>query len=132
MKSGIRFTLQLLVIIILIYSIHKGLFLFFKLETKAFKYNLEESYLIFSTLSGLILFILYKVRQKNLDIVGYTFLLLTTIKMVVCYIFSNNFSNEANKGIEKWNFFFLFIVFLVIETFFTAHLLNSKNTKKEV
>jgi glucose uptake protein GlcU len=131
MKSGIRFTLQLLAIVISIYAIHKALFVALDIQTESFKYSLEKSYLIFFSFTATILFILFKVRQKNLDVVGYTFLLLTTIKMVVCYITSNSFLNQpnTNKPIEKWNFFTLFFIFLIVETIFTIRLLNKKDSE---
>jgi hypothetical protein len=131
MKGGIKLFLQLFTIIISIYLIHKALFVFLPIQTHSFKYSLEKSYFIFSSFTVIILFILFKVQQKNLDIVGYTFLLLTTIKMVVCYLLSNSFLNQTdgNQTTEKWNFFFQFFIFLLIETVFTIQLLNKKEHK---
>ena len=119
----------LLVLIAGLYSIHKTIFYFqnYKLNAIQF-YSLEKLYLYFSLFSVIIILILIKIKQKNLDQVGLTFMLLTSIKMGFAFwiakpIFRNNLENLA---FEKWNFLALFLLFLTIETIVTVKMLYSK------
>lgn len=121
----------LMSVILVVYGIHKGLFFILEVNNQSlsFAYSIEKLYLYFSSFSLLLILILILVRRKNLDIVGNTFLLLTTIKLVIAYIIARPILAIDNKTnmMEKWNFFILFIVFLSIETIITIRLLNQKN-----
>ena len=123
MKSNYTLLGFLVVIVVLMYTIHKNLFSFALINTDHFHYTLENLYLLFSFFSLIIIFVLIKVKEKNLDIVGNTFLLLTTIKMIGCYILVRPLL-KINLPTEKWNFFTLFILFLLVETSLTILLLN--------
>ena len=128
-KENIK-PLGILVSVILVsYFIHKTIFESVQFNTTAFKYSLNQLYVFFSIFSIAIVLILIKVKKKNLDIVGNTYLLLTSAKMVVCFIFGRPIIKNAVIGntLEKWNFFTLFIFFLLIETIFTIYLLNKKD-----
>jgi hypothetical protein len=113
-----------------LYILHKLLFLVFKsqLKTETFYYSLEVLYIFFTTSSMLILFILVKVKERSLDNVGMTFLLITSVKMIFCYIMVRPIFNSLNQNItiQKINFFTLFILFLAIETIVTIRILNNK------
>ena len=120
----------LIFLILIVFSIHKGLFSVLDLNQQTLtKYSLEKLYLCFSAFSLLLVLILIRVRQKNLDIVGNTFLLLTTVKLVIAYIVARPILAVTNKenNLEKWNFFILFMLFLCIETIVTIRLLNQKD-----
>ena len=93
-----------------------------------FHYSLLTLYLFFLICSSGIVFILIKVMKKNIDIVGQTFLLLTSIKMVVAYILLHPILQESNKLVasEKINFYTVFALFLAIETIVTIRILNKK------
>lgn len=71
------------------YLIHKTAFYFWvpKLYQDNFVYTLELLYLFFFFFSSFLILVLDKVKQKSINSVGYTFLLLTTLKMGVAYIF---------------------------------------------
>ena len=126
----------LLLIITVVYTIHKSILIFtvLKLQVATFEFSLEKLYLIFTFMTMTIILILIKVKQKSLDNVGMTFLLITSIKMIICYIIGRGIINQVNSEnqLEKWNFFALFIVFLLIETLFTIYLLNTANDKKRI
>ncbi|MBK9225193.1 MAG: hypothetical protein IPO23_12295 [Flavobacterium sp.] len=98
------------------------------LKEAAFHYSLLTLYLFFLICSSVIVFILIKVMKKNIDIVGQTFLLLTSIKMVVAYILLHPILQESNKLVasEKINFYSVFALFLIIETIVTIRILNKK------
>lgn len=94
----------------------------------SFYFSLETLYLFFVACSIIILFILLRVREKNLDNVGMTFLLITSVKMIFCYLMVRPILNASNdiNSIEKINFFMMFILFLAIETIVTIRILNNK------
>lgn len=132
-KENIKPFAFLLSVILLAYIVHSSFFKISDFNTEAFNYSLNQLYFFFSLFSIAISVILIKVKEKDLDLVGNVFLLLSSIKMIVSYVFGRPIIKQENldNSIEKWNFFTLFMVFLLIETVFTVYLLNTKTTKKE-
>ena len=100
---------------------------FDQLESQ-FVYELPRLYAFFFLLSAIILFILIKVNQASNTHVGLTFILLTTFKMGVAFLFLKPIlhKNLPHSGIEKANFLVVFLVFLVMETLLTVRLINNK------
>lgn len=121
---------EILVITILIYLTHK-LFFFLNesnLNFQNFHFPLEIVYGFFFVCSEIITFILIKVKEKNIDYVGYTFLLVTCIKMAVSYSVLSPILHSGNQNTEteKINFFIIFALFLTIETIEAIRILNNK------
>ncbi len=129
LKGNTKLLGGLILVIVAFYILHKSLFSFLEFKTEYFRYSLEKLYLFFGAFSVIIVFILIKIRAKDLDIVGNSFLLLTSLKMIVCYIIGSSIlkSTTTEDFIEKWNFFTLFIVFLLTETIVTILLLNKED-----
>jgi len=90
-------------------------------------YDLVVVYAFFFILSSIILSVLIYISKKNKEQIGYAFLLLTGVKMGLSYVLARPIiaKGEAASN-EKVNFFIIFIVFLVIEAYYTARLLNNK------
>lgn len=121
---------EILVITILIYLTHK-LFFFLNesnLNFQNFHFPLETVYGFFFVCSEIITFILIKVKEKNIDYVGYTFLLVTCIKMAVSYSVLSPILHSGNQNTEteNINFFIIFALFLTIETIEAIRILNNK------
>jgi hypothetical protein len=93
-----------------------------------FVYTLPRLYAFFFLLATVILFILIKVNQVSSTHVGLTFILLTTFKMGVAYLFLKPIlrANLPHSGFEKINFLIVFLVFLATETLLTIRLINNK------
>lgn len=93
-----------------------------------FIYSTPLLYLLFSVLSAIIVSLLMKVKQTAVDSVGYAFLALTTVKMVIAYALLRPIIHIhlPKTPAEKMNFFVVFIYFLAIETFLTIRILNNK------
>lgn len=112
------------------YLIHKMIFFIFNLELNLNKFNfsLEELYFLFTILSLLITSISIFIKQKNIDLVGNVFVLITSIKLIGCFLFIQPYvSNKTfNNSLEKWNYFSLFLLFLILETSITVFILNKK------
>jgi ABC-type transport system involved in cytochrome c biogenesis permease subunit len=127
LKKTIPF-LTLLGIAFLLYVIHKIIFYSFSINHEAFHYSLETLYLFFLVLSAIIFKVLLTIKEKSFDNVGMSFLLVTSIKMVFCYMVLRPLLQmpKPHDPTERINFLILFIVFLTIETLFTIRLVNEK------
>ena len=118
------------IIFIGLYFLHLSIFNIFELNLKSdvFNYSLEQLHIGFSIASISIISILIIIKQKNIDLVGNVFLLLTCLKMVAVFLFIRTSLNNPvfNHSIEKWNYFTMFFVYLIIETITTIFILNKK------
>ena len=120
--------LEAVVSAIIALLLHKCYFMLFKpagMESH-FIYSLYELYLFFSVCSVSILLLLIKVRINNINNVGYTYLLVTCIKMGIAYFFLRPILNSQGTFVatEKTSFFIIFLLFLTIETVITIRILN--------
>ena len=128
MKTKPLFSIILIAVLGLI--IHK--LIFFLLVAKTiednFIYSIPLLHGLFSIFSLLIVGVLIKVKERNIDNVGYTFLLLTSIKLVVAYLLIHPILKVSlhQTPLEKINFFIIFIYFLATETILTIRILNNK------
>ncbi|MEC4003493.1 hypothetical protein OX283_002385 [Flavobacterium sp. SUN052] len=113
---------------IIVFVIHETFFILIESQEKEFnfRYPLYLLYLFFLICSVIIVYILIRIKERNIDSVGQTFLLLTCIKMVLAYILLHPILQATNKLVtpEKINFFMVFAVFLTIETVVTIRILN--------
>ncbi|WP_281636837.1 DUF6168 family protein [Flavobacterium marginilacus] len=112
----------------LLYVIHKMVFYVLNIKEASFHYSLETLYFFFLALSAVIFKVLLTVKEKSFDNVGMSFLLVTSVKMVFCYLILRPLlqTPKLDNPAERINFFILFIVFLTIETLFTIRLVNEK------
>ncbi len=90
-----------------------------------FVYPVTTVYLLFFGFSVIILFSLYQIAKHNASQVGYVFLALTSLKAVGSYFFVQPIlSKSISLQTEKINFLVVFMLFLSIEAYFTASMLN--------
>jgi hypothetical protein len=122
--------LEITLFSVLVYVLHK---IFFFQEQgnprlQNFHFTLELIYGFFLICSLIIILILLKIKKKNIDNVGYVFLLVTSIKLAISYtiLFPIIHSGNINVNAEKINFFVIFALFLTIETVVTIRILNNK------
>lgn len=94
----------------------------------SFIYSTPLLYFMFAILSAIIVSLLMKVKQTAVDSVGYAFLAMTTVKMVIAYALLRPIIHIhlPKTPTEKMNFFVVFIYFLAIETILTIRILNNK------
>lgn len=128
MSNKYKPVLEVFLLSVVAFVIHKTIFFFVQnhFNVDIFKYSLPVLYLFFLACSLIILLILIKVKDKNIDNVGQTFLLLTCVKMVIAYILLHPILQSTDKLMtpEKANFFITFAIFLTIETVITIRILN--------
>lgn len=91
-------------------------------------YEIATYYCFFWVCAAIVLFAVYKVHAKSPDNTGYVFMGATLVQMGLSYLMLRPILNSlaSNAGIEKKNFFAIFILFLAIETVITIRLLNNK------
>lgn len=120
--------LFLLISVVTAYVVHKLIFYVFDINQEVFYYSLEKLYAAFFVLSFIIISILLKIKERNFDQVGMSFLLLTSFKMLFYYLLLRPILKIKDYDIttEKMNFFALFILFLIIETVVTITILSKK------
>ena len=90
------------------------------------QHDITTIYGFFFISSLLIVSILIRIKQKNIDSVGNTFMLLTCIKAVLAYVLLHPIleSPQTDVAFEKANFFAVFAVFLTIETIVSVRLVQ--------
>lgn len=99
----------------------------FSQNFKLFRHSLETIYITICSFTVAILVTLLIVNSRNKDIVGLTFLLITSTKAgVLLFVFSDIVASSNKNTVERINFFTVFILFLAIETLITIRLLNKK------
>lgn len=122
--------IEVLVVSFLLYLAHKVVFFFHEKNPnfQNFHFSIETMYGFFLFCSLIIVSVLILVKEKNIDHVGYTFLLITFIKMGISYMVLLPIlrSESVNIETEKTNFFIVFALFLTVETIITIRLLNKK------
>lgn len=120
-------------VIFLFYFILSNLFAFAQIDLSLFQTSFSKVYFLFAVSSLAMLGILLVVGAKNKDNIGYTFMLLTFIKLFGTYFFGKDIVQGTNVMLsEKWTFITLFFLFLIFETAFTIHLLNDKDKREEL
>lgn len=114
-------------IIACIFLVANMLLFQFLLPAPEFYYPLPVVYIFFLVFSLIILGVLIRISIKNKEQLGYAFLFLTSVKMAASYFFARPIiKHSLGNPTEKINFFVIFILFLAIEAYYTARLLNNK------
>ena len=130
MKLDRALYLQFILFIIVIFLTNMLLVSIFQLEVKFEKttYSLRKM-LVFFTVSSLVLLLIHDfIRYKNKDILGYVFMATLTVKVILTYIFiAPVLKATVVNSFEKTYFFCLFLVYLFIDVYFTARLLNKNS-----
>lgn len=104
-----------------------GLYLFFK---RLFDFPdltlLSLSFILFffGGMSLLLFGIIDAIFIKNKEVVGMSFMLITTIKTIAVGIIGKIYILSQNIIFEKWNYFILFILYLLFETIVIGRRLN--------
>lgn len=128
-KSFISTLLKVTGVAVVFLLLNMGLYLIPGVGDAAgsFVYPVYLSYLFFYVFSIIILFALHLIASKNAAQAGYVFLLLTTLKVVAAYLYMRPIlSKTIESSTEKINVFVIFMLFLSVEAYFTAQLLNKK------
>lgn len=127
MKEAVITFLYFLVIVGICFVGHTALASLFDWRAINEPVSLVHSYLLFSLGSTLVLTVVHIVYQRNKDIVGMSFLLVTMVKFILAGIIGRPlWSGDGSSRMAQWNFLALFLLFLAIETVLTIRILNKK------
>ena len=127
--NKLRNSIFALILVFCCYGLHYFVFEYFniQLNLQALGLTLLDLYFLFSSFSVVIIIILLFIKQKNIDLVGNVFLLITCIKAIICYVIIRPLTiSKIDYGLEKFNFLGLFLLFLIFETIATIKILNNK------
>lgn len=103
------------------YLINVTILYFFDILPLTSKFHIMH--LFFITINSGALVILSKIFQKNKDIIGMSFLLISTILTIIVFIIGElNFSEGL--AMLKWNYFALYMAYLFCITFIIGQKLN--------
>jgi hypothetical protein len=94
---------------------------------KSFRWPIQQLYLIFLIISSVIVLFSERISKKNFDQTGMSFLVLTSVQLLLCYfIFKPILNDNTVSATEKFHSGFVFVLFLAIETLLIIQLLNKK------
>lgn len=101
-------------------------------RTVLWQHSIFTIYAYFFVCAVATVFALIRIKQKNIDSVGNTFMLLTCIKTVLAYALLHPILNAkyADVGFEKGNFFAVFAFFLAIETIVSVRMLQKTGPRE--
>ena len=98
-----------------------------KAQSADFVYPVYVTVIFFYAVCAAILFVLHFISKKNPGQTGYIFLFLTTLQVVAGYLYIRPvLSKTIEAPTEKVNIFVIFMLFLMLEAYFTTVLLNKK------
>ena len=125
-KPIIGFLIKLLVALSVVFGIHITILHFLKLPL--FDNLIVFSYLINGILAITIFVVLYKLRIKYLDLLGFIYLGGSFLKFGVYFIFFNPTFKESGtiNNLEAASFLIPYLLCLIIETYYLIKLLNNK------
>ncbi len=129
MNSKLGFLKPLFFIALPVFILHYLVFHFSSWNDKQeeFYYSIPFLYLLYFIFSKTTLFIIHTISKKNFDNTGMSFMIITSIKMAISYFIVKPILEKSDEvTFEKLNFFFIFILFLAIETIATILILNKK------
>lgn len=128
--KNLKFIIPLVTVSVLFFVMDKLFFQYYlpNIESR-FEHSIENVFGFFLFCSILIILILIKIKQKNINNVGQSFLLITSIKMVLSLILAKPILDSVSEisKIEKYNFLIIFGFFLILECYFTIRMLNNED-----
>lgn len=128
-KDLLKSTISLLLLSLFGFVINKAI-LYFIDFTSHYHYPLEYYYLLFAIVAMAIIYFLIFIGKKSITYIGYSFLWLSIIQMVVCGILINTSFYNLSK-IERTNFFMICLYFLAVETFLSVKILNKPQAQNK-
>lgn len=128
LKSDFKYLFFVPVLSLVLFGLHQFILSHRPINYSLFIFKLSTLYIIFAVIAIVIISILIVIKSKNLDIVGMSFLIFTSAKMIGAYLLVRPIlaSNVKEIEVQKMNFFVIFILFLAIETIITIRILNNK------
>lgn len=132
MKDFFKFLIYLFVLTVLVFSIHLLWQWVFPEQnlSEVSSYTLPQIYLVQVVLSIIVLFGLLLVKQVAIGFLGFSFLALLALKLVVSYLFiSPALAENSQNNLVKYTFLFVLFVFMFYDMFIGIKVLNQQQRK---
>lgn len=131
MMSSLKFRplFEAMTLAVVAFAIHfVALRQFWSTWTDYWQYSIGTIYGFFFVCSVIIVLLLIRMKQKNIDSVGNTFMLLTCVKAAAAYVMLHPIlqAHHPHVKFEKANFFAVFAIFLAIETIVSIRMLQKR------
>ncbi|WP_415580552.1 hypothetical protein [Flavobacterium longum] len=129
--SSLRFRplFEAMTLAVVAFAIHfVALRYFWSTWTDYWQYSIVTIYGFFFVCSVIIVLWLIRMKQRNIDSVGNTFMLFTCVKAAAAYVMLHPIlqAHHPHVKFEKANFFAVFAIFLAIETIVSIRMLQKR------
>lgn len=129
-QEDVMLMMLTLLLVLLCGAIHIGLQYGLVLDPAMGLAQLAGIYAMFGVYALIMVLALILINQHNKHQVGFSFLVLTSVQMLLAFLIARRFFPDA-EGFSggKASFFVVFAVFLTLETFVAIKLLNRPESK---
>ncbi len=127
MNNALKFGLKLFFSLIIVFITHIAILQYLNLSL--FGNKIVLSYVLNFILALIIYTVLYKLRVKYLDILGFIYMGGSLLKFAIFFMFFNaSFKQDGNvNSLEAASFLIPYSLCLFFETFYLIKLLNNKD-----
>ena len=129
MTKNIRYFILLLVIGLVLYGVHYAILKGLDLQDvwQQTGYKLWGFYLIGGISSLVMLIVVIIIHNMMPNSVGFVFLGLLTLKMIVSFLYVNKGLNQQPENFIEYNFLAVFFLFIVYDVFMAYKVMNQEN-----
>ncbi|MGJ1196217.1 hypothetical protein ACR777_10830 [Sphingobacterium spiritivorum] len=129
MTKNIRYFILLLVIGLVLYGVHYAILKGLDLQDvwQQTDYKLWGFYLIGGISSLIMLIVVIIIHNMMPNSVGFVFLGLLTLKMIVSFLYVNKGLNQQPENFIEYNFLAVFFLFIVYDVFMAYKVMNQEN-----
>ncbi|SUJ18143.1 Uncharacterised protein [Sphingobacterium spiritivorum] len=129
MTKNIRYFILLLVIGLVLYGVHYAILKGLDLQDiwQQTDYKLWGFYLVGGISSLVMLIVVIIIHNMMPNSVGFVFLGLLTLKMIVSFLYVNKGLNQQPENFIEYNFLAVFFLFIVYDVFMAYKVMNQEN-----
>ncbi|EEI94107.1 hypothetical protein HMPREF0765_0439 [Sphingobacterium spiritivorum ATCC 33300] len=129
MTKNIRYFILLLVIGLVLYGVHYAILKGLDLQDvwQQNDYKLWGFYLVGGISSLVMLIVVIIIHNMMPNSVGFVFLGLLTLKMIVSFLYVNKGLNQQPENFIEYNFLAVFFLFIVYDVFMAYKVMNQEN-----
>ncbi|EFK57284.1 hypothetical protein ACR78F_12840 [Sphingobacterium spiritivorum] len=129
MTKNIRYFILLLVVGLVLYGVHYAILKGLDLQDvwQQTDYKLWGFYLVGGISSLVMLIVVIIIHNMMPNSVGFVFLGLLTLKMIVSFLYVNKGLNQQPENFIEYNFLAVFFLFIVYDVFMAYKVMNQEN-----
>ena len=129
MTKNIRYFILLLVVGLVLYGVHYAILKGLDLQDvwQQTDYKLWGFYLVGGISSLVMLIVVIIIHNMMPNSVGFVFLGLLTLKMIVSFLYVNKGLNQQPEYFIEYNFLAVFFLFIVYDVFMAYKVMNQEN-----